>query len=74
MDKTMRHGNLSGQIKTDIQGVGYYSPSPRTWDHRYPTPAKDMGPGTRKEPSTRDILPPWRMTDTGENVTFPKLR
>ena len=29
-----------------------------TWDQRYPTPGKDMEPGTRKGPGLRDTLPP----------------
>ena len=34
-------------------------------------PGKDMGPMTRKEPGTRDILAPCEQTDTCENITFP---
>ena len=33
-------------------------------------PGKDMGPVTRKEPGTRDILAPCEQTDTCENITF----
>ena len=44
-------------------------PPEGTWDQRYPTPRKDkdIGPGTRKGPGTRDTLdipPVNRMTDT----------
>ena len=39
-------------------------------------PQKDMEPGTRKGPGTRDTLPTHpvkRLKDTRENITFPQL-
>ena len=48
-------------------------------NQRYPTPGKDIGPGTSNGPGTRDTLrPPYptspsKQTDARENITFPQL-
>ena len=64
----------SGEGGRLLGGILYYTPgypiSPDTLihgypppegdgDQKYPTPRKDMGPGTRKVPETRDTLPRW---------------
>ena len=88
LDTLLQNGHGTGDTLTSGRNMGPEIPYPKkghgtkdqegTWHQRYPTPRKDMRPGTRERDLASEILSPLlptvdRMTDSCENITFPQL-